>query len=102
MGLDQYAYTRDHDVKPSDAEPKFVWRKHAKLPAIPGKLTLATNLPSDARPVGCRDRILPDRTRFKRPAGGFCGDSIPRIRGVRRFFVPRAHLSRRRHWAPFG
>ena len=31
MGLDQYAYTRLPEQKPSEVEPKFVWRKHAKL-----------------------------------------------------------------------
>lgn len=31
MGLDQYAYTRNENTKPSEAEPKFIWRKHAKL-----------------------------------------------------------------------
>ena len=49
----------------------------AYLAAIRDKLTLGFNLPSDARSSGCRDRILPDRTRFKRPAGGSCGDSSP-------------------------
>ncbi|WP_306046567.1 hypothetical protein [Nioella sp. MMSF_3534] len=31
MGLDQYAYTRLPEQKPCEVEPKFVWRKHAKL-----------------------------------------------------------------------
>jgi hypothetical protein len=31
MGLDQYAYTRLPEQKSSEVEPKFVWRKHAKL-----------------------------------------------------------------------
>lgn len=31
MGLDQYAYTRLPDQTLSEVEPKFVWRKLAKL-----------------------------------------------------------------------
>ena len=31
MGLDQYAYTRLPDQNPKEVEPKFIWRKHAKL-----------------------------------------------------------------------
>jgi len=31
MGLDQYAYTRLPEQSLDDIEPRFVWRKHAKL-----------------------------------------------------------------------
>jgi hypothetical protein len=31
MGLAQCAYTRLPDQNPTDIEPQFIWRKHAKL-----------------------------------------------------------------------
>lgn len=31
MGLDQYAYSRLPEQSPDGVEPKFIWRKHAKL-----------------------------------------------------------------------
>ena len=31
MGLDQYAYSRLPEQSPDDIEPRFIWRKHAKL-----------------------------------------------------------------------
>lgn len=31
MGLDQYAYSRLPENSPDGIEPKFIWRKHAKL-----------------------------------------------------------------------
>ena len=67
----------------------------SKDTAIPGKLTLGTNLPSDARPPGCRGQILPDRIRSRRPAGGYWGGSTPRGPRFRPVFCPRAQLTRR-------
>lgn len=34
MGLDQYAYTRLPEQTPSEVQPDFTWRKHAKLQAF--------------------------------------------------------------------
>lgn len=46
MGLDQYAYIKSND---KDAEPTFVWRKHAKLQTYMENLwTVKTGQPADA------------------------------------------------------
>lgn len=46
MGLDQYAYIKSQD---KDAEPAFVWRKHAKLQTFMENLwTVKTGQPADA------------------------------------------------------
>ncbi len=41
MGLDQYAYTRLPEQTPEDIQPKFIWRKHAKLQEFMERLFIA-------------------------------------------------------------
>ena len=57
MGLDQYAYIKNHDGADDDRAADFVWRKHSKLQAWAETLfTAKTGQPAEK--LNCAELVL--------------------------------------------